>query len=263
MIRPALRAWNIGEDVGVLLQLERQRGAGRVQHAGRHVEALAGDLELGAGVPQDQVAVPVDEVGQQHLVGAPAPRSRGARRRTSPGARPRSAPGRKWYDSSLALQPTSDGELLRRVDVVGQPVGVVEDLGQPAQARRDGRGRTPPRGPRRGRPPRRRAAASARRRSPTTWLSPSSSGPTRLSAFVVEASQRSQIAPRSPTSYWSSGSPSRRPGGRKSRATHAGSHRSTPSPADSSRSRTARRGRVRSPLDRPSRRCPGRSAAGR
>ena len=33
------------------------------------MEPLAGDQELGACVPQDQVAVPVDQVGKQRVVG--------------------------------------------------------------------------------------------------------------------------------------------------------------------------------------------------
>src|SRR5512142_389662 len=73
-------------------------------------------------------------------------------------------------------------------------------------------------------------------------LSPSSGTPYRLSAFVVEASQRSQMPPRRPRLYIFAGSPgNRRPGGRKSRATQAGSSRRIPPERSMASSMTARR----------------------
>ena len=123
------------EDVGVLLQLERQRGA-RARAARR---TARGSPRRRPAARRGRAAgsgrCPSRRGRAAARRGRAARRSTGARRRTSPDARPcrrRRGSGRTrpWRCAHQRR------ELLRRVDVVRQPGGVVEDLGQPAEARR-------------------------------------------------------------------------------------------------------------------------------
>ena len=216
------------EHVGVLLQLQRQRGA-RVRAARR----------TGSGSPHPRPAARRGRAAGSGRCPSrrgraaarrrrPRVRSTGARRGTTRGARPCRRPAGSGRPRPWTWRPTSEANCLRRVDVVRQPGAVVEELRQPAEpagmgrgvrrahARRSGAGRD-----RVGE--QQPLAVGARRRS-----GPRRVGPDAVVGLGRRASQRSQMAPRSPTSYASSGSPSRRPGGRKSRATKAGSSRSTP-----------------------------------
>ena len=45
-----------------------ERRAGRVEHAGRQVESLAGHHQVGPGVLQDQIILPLHQVGQQDVL---------------------------------------------------------------------------------------------------------------------------------------------------------------------------------------------------
>ena len=56
-----------GKNVGILLQLDRERGSRRVQPAGGQVESLVGTLEVGPRETQDKVVLPFHQVGKEQV----------------------------------------------------------------------------------------------------------------------------------------------------------------------------------------------------
>ena len=164
MIRPALSAWNIDRTSESSCSSSVSAVPGACSTPDGIVEALVGDLLLAPRVPEDQVAVPVHEVGQQHVAAPAARPPTGARRRTTPGAAPcRRRPGtsrpRPWRGSRPGRRTPAAGA---RGTAAGRRSRTAWPAGRaPPGAPR----RTPRPSPRPGRPRPRRAAAAARRRS--------------------------------------------------------------------------------------------------